>query len=265
MMASLSKISEAMSEIRSLAIIFIQEVDEFEVLMLKCYQDDDVFSGVMMFPAKKMASHDDVDDLAELTTVWGSLSKVERGFFITAIREAFDETGLMLGRNAENNMINSDLLSVGKAIGTGELSFYEYVGWQDITLDLQALTLFLRWQTPPRLGRRFDIYFYLAAAPKGQTSVADVRKVVKTEWIPPQDALNLAKNNHRKMLFPTRMNLKMLGEVTEYDMAVNQAKVREIQKVEPKVEQRGEDRCLILDLKFGYGHVDETIESFHRF
>lgn len=249
-----------MSEIRSSAtILLIQEMDELEVLMLKRYQGDDILSGAMMFPGGKLEDHDEIDDWAELAIGWNKTPKVERGLRIAAIREAFEETGIMLGQNAKNNMADAELLSVRKAIEAGELSFYDYVQRQGITLDLQALTLFSRWQTPPTLGRRFDTYFYLAAAPKGQVAVADGREAVKTEWIAPQNALNLAANNQRKMLFPTRMNLKMLGESAEYDVAVSQAKVREIQKVEPEIEQRGEDRYLILDSKFGYGQVEELI------
>ena len=260
MMASLLKIAEAMSDIRSSAtILLIQEIEVLEVLMLKRYQGDDILSGAMMFPGGKLEAHDEIDSWAELTIGWDAIPKTERGLRIAAIREAFEETGIMLGQNVKNSTSDAELLSVRKAIEADELSFYDYVCEQNITLDLHALTLFSRWQTPPTLGRRFDTHFYLAAAPKGQTAIADGREAVKTEWVTPRNALNLAANRQRKMLFPTRMNLKMLGEVNEFETAVNQAKIREIHKVEPKIEQRGDERYLILDPKFGYGHVEELI------
>lgn len=260
MMASSLKIAEAMSDIRSSAtILLIQEIDALEVLMLKRYQGDDILSGAMMFPGGKLEAHDEIDDWTELAIGWDAIPKIERGLRIAAIREAFEETGIMLGQDVKNNVSEAELLGVRKAIEAGDLSFHDYVREQNVTLDLQALTLFSRWQTPPTLGRRFDTHFYLAAAPKGQTAVADGREAVKTEWVTPQNALNLAANRQRKMLFPTRMNLKMLGESNGFHTAVDQAKAREIHKVEPKVEQRGDERYLILDPKFGYGRVEELI------
>ncbi|PCI87593.1 MAG: NUDIX hydrolase [Hyphomicrobiales bacterium] len=260
MMASSLKIAAAMSDIRSSAtILLIQEINQLEVLMLKRYQGDDILSGAMMFPGGKLEAHDETDDWAERVIGWASTPQTERGLRIAAIREAFEETGIMLGQNVKNNASEAETLSIRKAIEAGDLSFYDYVRSQNITLDLQALTLFSRWQTPPTIGRRFDTHFYLAAAPKGQTPVADGREAVKTEWVTPQKALNLAANMQRKLLFPTRMNLKMLNESNALHTAVNQARTRKIHKVEPKVEQRGDDRYLVLDSKFGYGHVEELI------
>lgn len=251
-----------MSEIRSAAtILLIQEKDALEVLMLKRYQGDDIFSGAMMFPGGKLETHDEIGDWAELALGWSATPILERGLRIAAIREAFEETGIMLGQNVKNNAPEAELLSVRKAIEAGELSFYDYVREQNITLDLQALTLFSRWQTPPTWSKRFDTYFYLAAAPNGQAAVADGREAVKTEWVTPQNALDLAANMQRKMLLPTRMNLKMLGEANGFHTAVEQAKARKIHKVEPKVEQRDDGTYLIVGSEFGYGHVEELAQK----
>lgn len=260
MTASSLKIGAAMSEIRTSAtILLIQETNALEVLMLKRYQGDDILSGAMMFPGGKLETHDEIDDWADIVKGWGAVPKVERGLRIAAIREAFEETGILLGQNAGHTTSEAETLSIRKAIEAGELNFYDYVRQEKIELNLEALTLFSRWQTPPTLGRRFDTFFYLAAAPKGQVAVADGREAVKTEWIAPQQALSLAAKKQRKMLFPTRMNLKMLGQANGFEAAVSHAKNREVHKVEPKIEHRGDKRYLILDAKFGYGQIEELI------
>lgn len=259
-MALLLKTDAAMSDIRASAtILLIQETNALEVLMLKRYQGDDILSGAMMFPGGKLETHDESDDWGKIVKGWDAVPVMERGLRIAAIREAFEETGILLGANVGNMTAEAELLSVRKAIEAGELNFYDYVRQENIELDLQALTLFSRWQTPPTLGRRFDTFFYLAAAPKGQVAVADGREAVKTEWIAPKEALNLAARKQRKMLFPTRMNLKMLGQSAGFSAAVHHAQGRDIHKVEPKIEQRDDGRYLILEAKFGYGRVEELI------
>ena len=260
MTAWLLKTAAVMSDIRASAtILLIQEIDAFEVLMLKRYQGDDNLSGAMMFPGGKLETHDESDDWRDVVKGWDAVPQTERGLRIAAIREAFEETGILLGQNVENMAPEAKLLTVRKAIEAGDLNFYDYVCQQDIQLDLQALTLFSRWQTPPTLGRRFDTFFYLAAAPRGQTAIADGREAVKTEWIAPQIALDLAAKKQRKLLLPTRMNLKMLGQSDGLDAAVKHAEKRKVHKVEPKIEQRGGERYLILDAEFGYGQVEEII------
>lgn len=260
MMALLLKTDVAMSEVRSSAtILLVQEVNALEVLMLKRYQGNDFLSGAMMFPGGKLEAHDEIADWGQIVKGWNAVPDAERGLRIAAIREAFEETGILLGQGA-NNMANDDeMLAIRKAIEANELSFYDYVQQENIELDLQALTLFSRWQTPPNMNKRFDTFFYLATAPQGQIPVADGREAVETEWITPHNALSLSEKKQRKMLLPTRMNLKMLSEAKQLEIAVQQANDRKIHKVEPKFEQRGNDKYLILDSKFGYGQVEELI------
>lgn len=240
-------------------IMLIQEADALEVLMMKRYQHDGLLSGAMLFPGGKLEHHDSAPDWADLALNWGAVPEVERGLRIAVIRELFEEAGILLGQSPDEDDHKSRDLEVRKAIEHGEMSFFDYIKQQNIIIDLMALTLFSRWQSPPHTGQRFDTYFYLAAAPKNQLAVADGREAVEMEWIKPTDALDLSANKQRKIIFPTRMNLKMLSETNGLGEAVDAAKLRKIQKVEPRVEVRGAEKYLVLDEDAGYGDVAELL------
>ena len=72
-------------------------------------------------------------------------------------------------------------------------------------------------------------------------------------------ALRLGKAGERTVIFPTRMNLQMLGEATSAEDAVERAKAREIVTVEPQLAMQGGERVLILPPDAGYGPVVELV------
>ena len=63
----------------------------------------------------------------------------------------------------------------------------------------------------------------------------------------------------RTVIFPTRMNLKLLAEATSTEDAVTRARARELVTVEPKVAERNGERVLVLPPNAGYGAVEEPL------
>ena len=71
--------------------------------------------------------------------------------------------------------------------------------------------------------------------------------------------LRLAEAGERTVIFPTRMNLQMLGEATSAEDAVHRAKARKIVTVEPEMTVRNGERVLVLPPDAGYGPVVEPM------
>ena len=147
------------------------------------------------------------------------------------------------------------------AVDRGELGFVDVVRDLDARVDLGALTVFSRWITPAVWAKRFDTWFYAVAAPADQLAACDGRETVDAEWIAPAEALRLAAAGDRKIVFPTRMNLRRLAEAGSAEDAVARAGARTLVTVQPVVEEREGGRMLILPPEAGYGVVAEPLEK----
>ena len=83
-------------------------------------------------------------------------------------------------------------MDVRQAVDAGTTAFIDVVATWTRRLDLDALTVFARWITPPLTPKRFDTWFYAVNAPAEQLAACDGRETVDAEWIAPSEALRLA-------------------------------------------------------------------------
>ena len=65
----------------------------------------------------------------------------------------------------------------------------------------------------------------------------------------------------RTIIFPTRMNLQLLGEAGSAADATARARGRTLVTVEPKVERREGGGVLVIPPEAGYGAVEEPLSA----
>lgn len=236
--------------------MLVRGLDELEVLMVKRNQQIDFFSGAMVFPGGKVEQQDLDPEWAAWTAGWTEVPADERGPRIAALREAFEECGVVAAAKAFS-MPPTERLAARTAIEAGQLRFLDFVRSVDVRLDLSRLTLFARWLTPPIVPKRFDTFFYLVEMPSGQTAAHDGRETVDNEWVTPAAALQLAESGARTILFPTRMNLQLLARERSLADAVASARLRPRRQVMPQIEMRDGRKYLRLSEDDGYGAVEE--------
>jgi hypothetical protein len=116
---------------------------------------------------------------------------------------------------------------------------------------------FAHWITPVMAPKRYDTHFRLCGLTTELTAISDGSETVSVEWIRPKDALELAKAGERKVLFPTRLNLQMLGASGSVEEAIEAAKARTIVTVSPRMETRPDGRWLVIPPEAGYGVAEE--------
>ena len=251
------------SDIKPAATILLLRDDPgLEVLMVKRHHQIDFASGALVFPGGKSHAGDHDLAWAEHAIGWEGFDAEQRGLRIAAIREAFEEAGVLLGRDAAGAPIRGESasLEVRLKVDAGELAFLDLVRELGVKIDLDALTVFARWITPPLTPKRFDTWFYAAAAPDDQVAACDGRETVDAEWIAPGEALRLAQAGERKVIFPTRMNLQLLAEAEGADDCVARAQARRLVTVEPQIQDRPGGKVLVLPPDAGYGAVEEPLE-----
>jgi 8-oxo-dGTP pyrophosphatase MutT (NUDIX family) len=241
----------------------VRDEPEFQVLMVKRHHQIDFASGALVFPGGKTHQGDHDEGWARHAAGWDAAPADQRALRIAAIREVYEEAGVLLARNLDGGIFQGDerMGPAREAVAKDERSFIGLVSELGVQIDLTALTTFARWITPSMMHKRFDTWFYLAQANSEQLAVCDGWETVDAEWIAPAEAIRLAAAGERTVIFPTRMNLQLLAEASSGADAVARAKARTLVTVEPKVHERPGGSVLVIPPDAGYGDVAEPLAA----
>ncbi|RVT92887.1 NUDIX hydrolase [Sphingomonas crocodyli] len=220
------------------ATVLIVRDDPFEVLMVR-RRKGNVFNNALVFPGGLADPEDHHDDWLPLVSGADDLDVQERALRIAALRETYEETGLLI---------------VGEQLGPcgPDLSFEDAVRASGGKLALDRVVRFAHWVTPERGLKRFDTHFFIVRAPDGQDAACDGREAVAIEWLPVGDAVARAEADISFML-PTRLNLRLLSYSADADSAIAAAEARPHVRVMPTIEDREDGMYSILPEEAGYG------------
>ena len=125
---------------------------------------------------------------------------------IAAIRESFEELGVLLAWRSDGSMANaSDLARLDRSQPLPAQC-------QSLGLTLAADQVFVlaRWTTDRDLPRRFEVPFLVARMPDGQIPVADETEQFEPVWVRPADALERHASGSFFIVFPTIRTLERL-------------------------------------------------------
>lgn len=114
-------------------------------------------------------------------------------YVIAAIREVFEETGILLCQsdNEQRSPQHPTLQLYRETLLKKEITFLEMVKTLDVHLNAEKLYYIGRRITPPPTSVFFDTNFYLTIVPAGTTSIPSAKEVVADDWIEPSVALKL--------------------------------------------------------------------------
>lgn len=232
-MASVTTQEPAVSAPRSSATVLLLRDDPFEVLLVSRAARG-AFASALVFPGGAIDPGDHDPAWRESAFGFDDLAKDERALRIGAIREVWEETGI--------------LLADGPAPVRGGREFREAVASAGSRIRLDAVVHFGHWITPLPEPRRFDTHFFLAAVPPDVVAVPDGAETLAAEWMPPARALELAHSGERPIIFPTMMNLARLAESGSSMEALAAAQARPPYTVQPEItiEPNGARRITIL-------------------
>lgn len=244
-------------------ILLVRDEPEFQVLMVKRHHQIDFASGALVFPGGKTHQGDHDPSWVRHAAGWEAAPEDERALRIAAIREVYEEAGVLLARDSAGEIFHGDdrLGPAREAVAKDERTFIGLVSELGVQIDLTALTTFARWITPAMMHKRFDTWFYLARANSEQLAVCDGWETVDAEWIAPAEAIRLAKAGERTVIFPTRMNLQLLAEASSAEDAIARANARTLVPVLPVVQPREGGAVLVIPADAGYGDVVEPLAA----
>ena len=130
-------------------------------------------------------------------------------YYSAAIRELFEETGILL---ADPSLAGSDLDAARDALNAGALTWDRFVSGSGLTLRCDSLHYFAFWITPEGMPRRFSTRFFLTVLPPGQTAAHCGGELVDSCWMPARAVLGASKAGQIKLIYPTRKTLESIAQ-----------------------------------------------------
>jgi len=243
-------------------ILLLRDAPQLQVLMVQRHHEIDFAPGALVFPGGKSHPGDHDEAWADHVLGWPDFAPEQRALRIAAIREVFEEAGVLLACRRDGAPIGAAAcpMETRKAVDAGTVAFLDVVRDLEALLDLHALAVFARWITPnvPKL-KRFDTWFFAARTTVEQLAASDGRETVDAVWLSPDDALRMGEEGERKVVFPTRMNLRLLAQSASADDAIASAKARRLVTVEPRRVEGPNGPMLVLPPDAGYGDVAESL------
>ncbi|MBI2769744.1 MAG: MBL fold metallo-hydrolase [Burkholderiales bacterium] len=132
---------------------------------------------------------------------------------IAAIRESFEELGVLLARHADGRGANAtDIAALDR-----HQPFAAQCSARGLTLAADEVYVLAHWITDRDLPRRFDVPFLVARMPHGQQPVADEAEQFEPVWVSPADALARHKAGTFFIIFPTIRTLERLQKFATVD------------------------------------------------
>lgn len=181
----------------------------FEVLMTR-RADQGIFANAYVFPGGGLEDQDAAPANHALARVRPTMAEIAGIGRITqalaGIRETFEELGILLAND-----------QAGRPVPAAEVeqldrkaSLYEQCRARGWSLAVDQLWYLAHWTAPLNLPKRFNVPFFVARMPEGQTAVADETEQFEPTWISPQQALQRFEEKELFILFPTQRTLQRL-------------------------------------------------------
>ena len=228
-----------------------------EMLLLRRHASSQVLGGAYVFPGGKLERSDSAPATqarldAPAATLHAALGEsalnpdVAAGLFVAALREAFEESGVLLATQAGRPPDAGARQRAVAAIRAGT-PFDALLVQHDWQLDSRALAPWSRWITPRRpamMNRRFDTRFFLAAVPDEQEAQHDDHEVTEARWLKPRTALAQYRDRQIDLAPPQIVSLLHLLPFGSVAAALADARTRPPPLVEPHTLQHGAERMM---------------------
>ena len=194
----------------------------------------------------------------------GAVDAEDSSYEIAAIRECFEEAGVLLARTATGTTVRFDdpvsherFTDYRHVVHAGERSMTSVLMAENLVAQSDELLWVAHWVTPFGEVRRFDTRFFVVAMPDDQTPLHDDKETVGSLWVTPLDALNRAQAGELLMLPPTIANLEFLATYSSVDEIIEAArKIGTPPKLLPKVKWRDDGRIEALLMPGDVGYND---------
>jgi len=225
----------------------------FKVLLMRRHRDQEFMGGAFVFPGGRLDSGDCDPELSSYARGFTAAEAKRRlgapdlpeekalGLFYAALRETFEEAGVLLARDPSGHLID---LAEGETAGRfaeyrlqlhrNRLSLRELAERERLQYALDLLIPYAHWITPEIESKRFSTRFFLARQPAEQPPFHDSIEMTKSQWITPSAALEQQRAGKMLLMPPTLKTLEDISDFGSLEDLFQAARSQEIRTILPE-------------------------------
>lgn len=217
-------------------VLLRDRADEMEVLLLRRARTSGFVPGAYVFPGGRVDAADALDTVVERLdglTAEEAEGRLELtgaeppalAYYLAAVREAFEETGILIGRGADGAppvtaAEDESVDALRDELMGDQLSFAAVLDLMKCRIDGSAMEYFAHWITPEPEPRRYDTRFFAARIRHDAPARVDPREMTDAVWLTPSRALRRQAAGSLPMVFPTIKTLEQLSPYHRADAAL---------------------------------------------
>lgn len=250
----------APARLASTVVLLRSDSGRLEVFLVRRHDKVAFMGGAHVFPGGRVDAADYLSDpsavcdgVVEATLRLEQLPAVEAvAFHVAAIRELFEEAGVLLARRGDGSIVPIDrhdeeqFNGYRRRLCTREITIGDVIAHERLRLALDALALATHWVTPAIEATRFDTRFFFAIAPDRQAAAHDAHETTDGVWLPPAEALAQCRRGEIVLPPPTWTTLRMLSRFQSPEAAWQWARSCPVPRVQPGFIVREDGTRLVV-------------------
>jgi 8-oxo-dGTP pyrophosphatase MutT (NUDIX family) len=170
----------------------------------------------------------------------GTDEDVARALVCAAVRETFEESGVLLAGDSADTVVadttGDDWEADRVALETRELSMTDFLNRRGLVLRTDLLGVWDAWLTPIFEPKRYRTWFFVASLPTGQVTRDVSTESSSVAWIPARVAAMQADAGELALMPPTYLTSMEVGEHDSPEEVLAVAAARSVEMFCPSVE-----------------------------
>ncbi|HET6168231.1 MAG TPA: NUDIX hydrolase [Marmoricola sp.] len=238
-----------------------------EVYLLRRQVSMEFAGGMCVFPGGGVDPRD-----FDHTVAWAGPSPAEwasrlgvdeakaRALVCTAVRETFEESGVLLAGESADSVVadttGDDWEADRVALEARDLAMTELLDRRGLVLRTDLLGAWSGWLTPVFEPKRYRTWFFVAELPEGQRTRDVSSESDHVVWLPAIRAVEQAEAREILMLPPTYITSLDVSQYADPQAVIDAAAERRVEMFCPAVEPEGEGFTLTRP-----PHADALLEA----
>jgi 8-oxo-dGTP pyrophosphatase MutT (NUDIX family) len=177
---------------------------------------------------------------AEWAARLGCDEETARALVCAAVRETFEESGVLLAGTSETNVVADttadDWEADRVALESRALSMTDFLNRRGLVLRTDLLGVWDAWLTPIFEPKRYRTWFFVASLPTGQVTRDVSTESSSVAWIPARVAAMQADTGELALMPPTYLTSMEVGEHDSPEEVLAVAAARSVEMFCPSVE-----------------------------
>jgi len=226
-----------------------------EVYLLRRQTSMAFAAGMCVFPGGGVDPRDFSEDVAwagpsvgSWASILGCAPDLARALVCAAVRETFEESGVLLAGPSVDNVVEDttgdDWEADRIALETRALSMTDFLVRRGLVLRTDLLGAWSGWLTPVFEPKRYRTWFFVARLPGSQVTRDVSSESTSVTWLPALDAVAAVERDEIFMLPPTFLTCLDIGQHPSADSALSAAAARTVDMFTPEVISSGSEFVL---------------------